>query len=1042
MLLQLILGFLSIMVPGTFLALALLKKTKMPLFEIVVIGFIFGLIFPPGFTWGEAYLIPYIHAFSYSEGLYNANVILLTVIGIILSFQQGVFDLSAFKKKSRLEVSKEEIKETGSIKSEYNAEIVQLRKNIAELGIDLSLIQKHRRIEEELIKKNEREMQIITNPEEREKVASIHAKMETELIKQHEIEERKLLEYVENKAKPKAPKNMTLVWGLLFAFMMFAFFTRIANIGAAPTFFEFDPYFDMQSTQYILVYGHQLLYDHSAWPTLINGNIHRIEPLVPYIEAYWYNLAGGDTSTISTNMLSDVSSFYPPITAALLVFSVFFILYEDYGSIPALFAAGLTAGMPALITAFIAGEQLLEPWGIFTLFFFIAAYLLAVKNPKEKRYAVLAAIAFISSFLGAHYYTVTAGILTAYIGLQGIIHILRKEDMKDFYTMNAIVVGIIAIAYIIYAPYGGALADRIPTLLGIPVIVAFPLSALVFVVILDYIPQLLVRYKIFKKTTITESIEILIAMIVILLLLIEFTPLGAPVKGYIALSEHFTTPSIPLFMTVQEYAPTGMNFNFGSAGFGFIGASIGGVNIIVWAVLVVFGILAVLSIYYRRSKSSILYFATIIPLTIAGMVEVKYLPHFGIAYILALALILGEIILYIKNDYKFPKSGNLEKVEEKSDHKKAILVMEVIAAFIVVIFVGLAAYSVISGFANANNCNAIANNQNSIGYDMFCNTVPGYWLDATAWMRANVGPSGPRILSWWDYGDWINWFGNSNAVLRGDNAVATSDYKTAAQYVLGPSDGFSPRTLGNFMDSSQAKYVLFDNQIMQKWQALDFLACIDVNETSKAFATQAGVSQGQPYALGTSQCEINHDPAFMLVPESVSSLSTECQIGNQTGIQGMMVYGNSFVNQTFCIPTSIYTELQGTSLNSTKPIPIYNANGTKTDAVLIVNSQFFYGQVALQGQNFLYMMVLYKPNGPNNTVIGAPTAFYNSNYYRGFMFGNMPGYTLAFPNNFTGINYINTTAPIMIYQLNNYTGGLPYHTPKPAWVNNTYETPG
>jgi len=56
-------------------------------------------------------------------------------------------------------------------------------------------------------------------------------------------------------------------------------------------------------------------------------------------------------------------------------------------------------------------------------------------------------------------------------------------------------------------------------------------------------------------------------------------------------------------------------------------------------------------------------------------------------------------------------------------------------------------------------------------------------------MRANVGPFGPRILSWWDYGDWINWFGNSNAVLRGDNAVATLDYAAAAQYVLGPTDG-------------------------------------------------------------------------------------------------------------------------------------------------------------------------------------------------------------------------------------------------------------
>ena len=46
--------------------------------------------------------------------------------------------------------------------------------------------------------------------------------------------------------------------------------------------------------------------------------------------------------------------------------------------------------MPALITTFIAGEQLLEPWGIFAMCFFYATYLLAVNNPKEYRYTILA----------------------------------------------------------------------------------------------------------------------------------------------------------------------------------------------------------------------------------------------------------------------------------------------------------------------------------------------------------------------------------------------------------------------------------------------------------------------------------------------------------------------------------------------------------------------------------------------------------------------------------------------------------------------------
>ena len=114
-----------------------------------------------------------------------------------------------------------------------------------------------------------------------------------------------------------------------------------------------------------------------------------------------------------------MSSFYPPITAALLVFIVFMFLYHEYGEKPALIGAALAAAMPTLITTFIAGEQLVEPWGIFAMFFFYAAYLLAVQNLKDKRFAILAGIAFASTFLGAHYYTVDAGVLAVYIVLQG-----------------------------------------------------------------------------------------------------------------------------------------------------------------------------------------------------------------------------------------------------------------------------------------------------------------------------------------------------------------------------------------------------------------------------------------------------------------------------------------------------------------------------------------------------------------------------------------------------------------------------------------------
>ncbi|MEM3205041.1 MAG: hypothetical protein QW046_05370 [Candidatus Micrarchaeaceae archaeon] len=1011
-------AFLAILVPGVPLSFALLKKTNLHAFEIVAIGFIFGLIFPPVMTWLESYLIPYIHAFSFSAGLYNANVIVLTIIGILLCFQQGVLSASSIRAMLSASPSRER-----------RSELSKIRENIKLLNIDTMLIKEHQAEEESLEQRQRQEIETLRGApeEERQRIIAMHKDELAKLIAEHEAEERALLE--QHRRGINKPEIM---WSILLLLMLFTFATRMASIGIAPIFFEFDPYYDMISTQYILTYGYQLLYDHAAWPTVATGVIHRIQPIVPYLEAYWYEIANSALHypTLSTDLLSIVSSFYPPIVAALLVFVVFMFIYHDYGTFPALVGAALAAAMPVLITTFIAGEQLLEPWGIFAMFFFYATYLLAAKYPKEKRYAILAGIAYASNFLGAHYYTVIAGVLSIYIVLEGLLLVLKKRATKDFYKMNVIVIVVFTIFYLVYSPYGATLTERIPNMLGMPVIISFPVVSLLFIAFLEYLPLLLKRWKLIKEINLRVYIEVLIALTVIVLILAAFTSLGTPLHIYLALSKHFVTPSTPLFMTVQEYAPTGLNFNFGAAGFGIIGASIGGVDIIIWAMLIIFTLFELVAMLYRDSTTAVLALAAVWPLAIAAMSEVKYLPHFGVGYIIAISIIVAEVIMFIRNDYKLVKKPG----EHKQSHPKAVKYFAIFI-FIVVIAEWLSISGLLSAALNPN-CNTIANSGNSLGYDLYCNVVPNAWLNAAAWMRANVGPLGPRLLSWWDYGDWINWFGNSNAVLRGDNAVATLDYKTAAIYVLGPADGFGYNALSSFMDSVQAKYVIFDNELQQKWSALNFLACVDVNQTSKGFAEQAGASVGQPYILGTSTCELRHDPVYALIPTSVSSVSQYCQFANSTisAVKALAIAGPQLLNITYCVPTSIYT--------SRAPVYLYSPNGTKLNAMIVPNSQFYYGTTSISGINFVTFMVLYTPNAPNDTITDAPTEFYMSNYYRGFFFGSLPGYHLVYPANFTGMNYVNSTNEVMIMALNNYTGSLPYVTPKPAWVHNNYTIPG
>lgn len=1001
----------SIMFPGFFLALALLRKTKLNMFEIIVMGFIFGLIFPPALTWVESYLIPYVHFFSFSANLFFLNVILLTILGIALSFQQGVL---LFWKSGQ--DSKMERKERAS----------ELRKTMAAMSVDMSLTKKHEKEEEELARRHAEEKEKLkeAGPEERRRIEEMHKEEERRLLESHEMEERKLIE------NPSGKRDLLLpglaIFGILLILMLIAFGTRIANLSAAQHFFEFDPYFDMLSTKSILVYGSQWLYDHSAWPTAVNGTPHRIEPLVPYIEAFWYDISNPPTTQISTALLTNVSSVYPPITAALLVFVVFLFLYHKYDGTTALIGAAFATAMPALITTFISGEQLVEPWGIFAMFFFYACYLLAVQDMKNKRYAILAGIAFASTFLGAHYYTVNAGVFAIYILLQGVIDVFRKKDMTDFYKMNAIVIFIIALFYVAFGPYKSVLFDRLPSILGIPVIISFPLVALLLVALFDYGPKIAAKRKYIRSVNQTTSLAWLLVLAVFGVLLVFLTPLGAPVERYIALSYHFTTPSIALFMTVQEYAPTGFNFNFGAAGFGIIGASIANVNIIVWLALILFTALEGYAIYERDSKASILAVAAVWPLAIAGMIEIKYLPHFGVAYILAICCIIGELLYLAKGD---------------KNARWAILIFSII-----LVAVEMRAILAVSVAASQPNCAQLIYN-NSLGANLFCNQVPTYWLQASAWMSQNVGPFAPRILAWWDYGDWINWFGNSNAVLRGDNAIAKLDYQTAARFVLGQADGYGPGNLSNFSSSIQSKYILFDDQLTQKWQALDFLACIGTNQTSRAFAASQAQGSGTPYVLGQSQCELSHDPAYVLLPFSnilqlgndilpyTTSVNNFCTLPGKKiqAVKGLILAGHNFLNQTLCVP-----------INYTSPvnaIRVLYQNGTESNILLVPTSQFYFGTANLSNQNYIFYMALYLPNSANGTITNAPTQFYDSNYYRGFYLGQLPGFTLVYPKNFTGINFVNNTSRVIIYQVNNYTGSLPYVTPKPSWISNNFTMP-
>ena len=636
-------------------------------------------------------------------------------------------------------------------------------------------------------------------------------------------------------------------------------------------------------------------------------------------------------------------------------------------------------------------------------------------------------------------------------------------------------------------------------------IVAFPLFGLLFVVLSEYLSNVLAP-KILEFVgdmgTYSKQISrtlVILAIVLVAAAVLLLTPLGGPIKSYLNLSARFTTPSKPLFMTVQEYIPTGLLYNFGAQGFGAIGADLFGVPLLVWMVSAASIVLLAISIIYRRNRTGILYMAIALPLLFAGFSEVKYLPHLGVAYIIMFCIVLGEIMYLAQDGFKlkvrsaYDEAGHISGNFYKEHAMPANLIIitavffmfgAIVAAavlallafrsysrkkpsstyFVALVLVLIVLSASIGGLAQhmfvfgesgsmieaframfvfslspSTACTTMTNNNNVLGESIFCNTVPKYWLNAMAWIKANINTNAPRVLAWWDYGDWINWFGNANAFLRGDNAVAAEDYAAAANLVLGKSYGYTPQQLAHFMNTNQTKYLLLDQDLISKWQALNFLACINVNATSESFALAQGAQQGVPYLLGSSQCELNNDPQYALVPLSVfipnvtqQSINDYCSISNSnvTYAKAYLVVGSSLSNKTVCV---------NPNPNKNGVLSVYSDKGAKTNSV--IQSSYYLGVVNVSGTPFVEFPMIYLP-GANGTVENAPSGFYTSNFYDGFILGKLPGFTQVYPaTNATGINLVNGSYPIRIFALNNYTGGLPPVPTKPEWVHNNYTMP-
>ena len=330
-------------------------------------------------------------------------------------------------------------------------------------------------------------------------------------------------------------------------------------------------------------------------------------------------------------------------------------------------------------------------------------------------------------------------------------------------------------------------------------------------------------------------------------------------------------------------------------------------------------------------------------------------------------------------------------------------------------------YSLISDILNPKNEELLAAN-------LRCERISEYWIESMEWIRYDT-ENNSRTTSWWDYGHWINFFGQKDTVLRNEHASNFMIGEVAHDYIDG-----TPGDLAQFMRSRNSTYALFDMELVAggnpfggKYGALNYLSCARDNETNVSL---------QP---GMSQCEAEHLWEMVYIPkDSTGRTCTISKSGNKTGVIGYEAYwtydrsvqpllsttypnvmGYNCYGDHLNDPTTLAVCQNMVMLRPTYCVgPALLANGQQTYGTYLLNETYPNGDLKLNKAQLVspqsyaqtyhlgdaYGVALIYNEDPvfleNGQVTSGyddrRTKFYSSNIYRALFVGDLPGFSLVF----------------------------------------------
>jgi asparagine N-glycosylation enzyme membrane subunit Stt3 len=808
--------------------------------------------------------------------------------------------------------------------------------------------------------------------------------------------------------------------------MLLAFYLRIQSAfptNAGAYLYEFDPYYYTTATQFIIQDGGVPRFDDLAWyPN--HDTSHRVPPLPNYLSATWYSIAANG-KPFDLYSLGFASSMYPPVVAAASVFLAFLLLNEPYGRKAGVIAAGLFAFAPQIIQNLAAWEQQATPWGVFGAVFFYAAYALVI-NRKNRTSAILAGLALATLTLGSKADVQAYLLLAGYVAVQGTIDFLKGRTDWKFLEANAIVFGFAVAANIImYLGYASVPSFPISDLFPFAAVLYFyfaltavndciaksrawsqPEQVLLF-------PMVLVeRFNIMELGK--ERINYLSVLLVLGLAVLFLTPLGPPVLGYIKNAAGNALPRDPLANTVAEEGGTGNQFvsAIGPVGIplkilfenGLLAGTAG------YVVLLAPFLIALYLAWKHDSHMSIYFAFLVLPVVFVGLGKVKFVLQLAIAMVLGFAAVLGGIFLMVRERVK--DESRLQLYERAIFGAGAIVLL--LTAWPSMLLIAASTnsdnYADLGSGVQGMDCNKLGpsiqgnlfelesgdkNGALQLAYYLYCSKIPQWWLDPMTWISQNVAQN-DRVIHWWDYGHWTNYFGQRKTITRNDHVYPMQDLEMADLLVDG-----TPQYAAQWMRAHQAKYLLVDQDLIGKWGALVYLSCVQNNET-----------QFIPRQVGASKCEAEHYFERIFVPAAPTD-ADKCNIGSTFPMFRSI---SSIRGPVYCIGQP--------PASGTTPQPVivaYEANATQVRAVLSPQ-----GTTNINGIDYAVFNAYYPP--PGQGFEDRAGKAYDSVFYQAFFLGHLDGFTQVFPYE-AEFGQIGGQLPVRIFKLNDDASAQPAAQP-------------